>query len=52
MQATILQKIVADKVTYLAARKLKQPLASFIAQVKSSERNFLLLLHKPSWHLF
>ncbi|QBY43416.1 bifunctional indole-3-glycerol-phosphate synthase TrpC/phosphoribosylanthranilate isomerase TrpF [Arsenophonus nasoniae] len=44
MQATILQKIVADKVTYLAARKLKQPLASFIAQVKSSERNFFAAL--------
>lgn len=40
MQASILQKIVADKVNDLAAKKLKQPLASFITQVKPSERDF------------
>lgn len=44
MQATILQKIIADKMTYLAARKLKQPLISFIGQITPSERHFYTAL--------
>ncbi|EKT56220.1 bifunctional indole-3-glycerol-phosphate synthase TrpC/phosphoribosylanthranilate isomerase TrpF [Providencia sneebia] len=40
MKATVLQKIVDDKVTYLAERKAKQPLDSFLNEVKPTERHF------------
>ncbi|GDY28236.1 bifunctional indole-3-glycerol-phosphate synthase TrpC/phosphoribosylanthranilate isomerase TrpF [Agarivorans sp. Toyoura001] len=39
-QATILDKIVADKEIWLAERMQQQPLASFIDQVEPTERNF------------
>lgn len=40
MKATVLQKIVDDKVDYLVARKAQQPLSSFMADVQLSQRNF------------
>ncbi|EQC1412588.1 bifunctional indole-3-glycerol-phosphate synthase TrpC/phosphoribosylanthranilate isomerase TrpF, partial [Providencia rettgeri] len=40
MKATVLQKIVDDKVDYLIERKAKQPLESFIAEVQPSQRSF------------
>lgn len=40
MKATVLQKIVDDKVDYLIERKAKQPLESFIAEIQPSQRSF------------
>ncbi|GAB1437802.1 bifunctional indole-3-glycerol-phosphate synthase TrpC/phosphoribosylanthranilate isomerase TrpF [Providencia sp.] len=40
MKATVLQNIVDDKVSFLVERKAKQPLDSFIADVKPSQRSF------------
>lgn len=40
MKATVLQKIVDDKVDYLVERKAKQPLDSFIGAVQPSQRSF------------
>jgi len=37
---TVLNKIVADKAIWVAARKEQQPLASFQNEIKPSERNF------------
>lgn len=37
---TVLNKIVADKTIWVAARKEQQPLASFQNEIKPSERNF------------
>lgn len=39
-QETVLNKIVADKAIWVAARKEQQPLASFQNEIKPSERNF------------
>ncbi|ELX8378094.1 bifunctional indole-3-glycerol-phosphate synthase TrpC/phosphoribosylanthranilate isomerase TrpF [Providencia vermicola] len=53
MKATVLQKIVNDKLTYLAARKAKQPLDSFIGQVTPASRSFYeaLSAKKPAFIL-
>lgn len=40
MKATVLQKIVDDKLIYLVERKAKQPLESFINDVQPAERSF------------
>lgn len=40
MKATVLQKIVDDKVDYLVERKAKQPLDSFVATLQPSQRSF------------
>ncbi|MGG4607098.1 bifunctional indole-3-glycerol-phosphate synthase TrpC/phosphoribosylanthranilate isomerase TrpF [Providencia sp. Me31A] len=40
MKATVLQNIVDDKVSFLVERKAEQPLDSFIAEVKPSQRSF------------
>lgn len=40
MKATVLQKIVDDKLIYLVERKAKQPLESFIDTITPSSRNF------------
>ncbi|OAT55011.1 bifunctional indole-3-glycerol-phosphate synthase TrpC/phosphoribosylanthranilate isomerase TrpF [Providencia heimbachae] len=40
MKATVLQKIVDDKIIYLAERKNTQPLESFISRIKPSSRSF------------
>lgn len=50
MQATILQKIIADKMTYLAARKLKQPL--ILGKLRQVNAIFILLFRKAIRHLF
>lgn len=40
MKATVLQKIVDDKLIYLEERKQQQPLDSFIDKVLPSSRRF------------
>ncbi|MCW2254584.1 indole-3-glycerol phosphate synthase/phosphoribosylanthranilate isomerase [Providencia alcalifaciens] len=40
MKATVLQKIVDDKLTYLVERKAQQPLNSFVEDIKPSSRRF------------
>ncbi|HGN1707189.1 TPA: bifunctional indole-3-glycerol-phosphate synthase TrpC/phosphoribosylanthranilate isomerase TrpF [Providencia rettgeri] len=40
MKATVLQNIVDDKASFLIERKAEQPLDSFIAEVKPSQRSF------------
>ncbi|EMY0634342.1 bifunctional indole-3-glycerol-phosphate synthase TrpC/phosphoribosylanthranilate isomerase TrpF [Providencia rettgeri] len=40
MKATVLQKIVDDKASYLIERKSKQPLSAFIDEVQPSQRSF------------
>ena len=40
MKATVLQKIVDDKASYLIERKAKQPLSAFIDEVQPSQRSF------------
>lgn len=40
MKATVLQKIVDDKLIYLVERKAKQPLDNFVEEIKPSSRSF------------
>lgn len=44
MQATILQKIVADKRQWVAAKEASFPLANFQAQIQPSDRDFYAVL--------
>jgi len=44
---TILEKIVADKRLWVAQRKQKQPLDTFISQVIPSDRSFFSALNEP-----
>ena len=49
LQQTILGNIVDDKVTWVAARKINQPLASFIADLTPTDRDFYAALSgKPT----
>ncbi|PKH07731.1 bifunctional indole-3-glycerol-phosphate synthase TrpC/phosphoribosylanthranilate isomerase TrpF [Moritella sp. Urea-trap-13] len=49
LQQTILGNIVDDKVTWVAARKASQPLASFIAELEPTDRDFYAALSgKPT----
>ncbi|MDP4982073.1 bifunctional indole-3-glycerol-phosphate synthase TrpC/phosphoribosylanthranilate isomerase TrpF [Pseudoalteromonas tunicata] len=48
--ANVLEKIVADKHLEIAERKIKQPLSSFIDEVKPSQRNFYQALVAPGTH--
>lgn len=45
LEATVLGKIVADKVNWIAERKAKQPLETFQSQVHPTDRSFVQALH-------
>lgn len=44
LEATVLGKIVADKVNWIAERKAKQPLATFQSEIHASDRSFVQAL--------
>lgn len=44
LEATVLGKIVADKVNWIAERKAKQPLETFQSQIHASDRSFVQAL--------
>ena len=50
LNSTVLGKIVADKADWIAARKLRQPLAGFQADLEPSDRDFVAVITSYSIH--